>query len=308
MRFFLSLMVLAILTNCQNVQDEKNVMVDRNLIGPYPMPSVPVDLVDANEKINYLLNQYWVNFDFNRNYNSVHKAYLEQALVDYIHLFTMATEQQVGKSLEELLLKVKVNKTNLSLVIAILEEYLYNPNSPYQNEMHYASFIQALIKHTAMSSIARENYKTLLPILNLNKPGTYANNFTFYLSNAKYSKLYDLTKDYILLIFYEPGCTNCAEAIQLMKQHVDLNQWIERGELEILAVYPDGNQEIWESYQANIPSNWLNAVDLKQEVLKKGLYQIRATPSIYLLDQSKKVILKDVPLYTAADFLKQNIP
>jgi len=42
--------------------------------------------------------------------------------------------------------------------------------------------------------------------------------------------------------------------------------------------------------------------------LKKGLYQIRATPSIYLLDQSKKVILKDVPLHTAADFLKQNIP
>lgn len=96
-----------------------------------------------------------------------------------------------------------------------------------------------------------------------------------------------------MLFFYEPGCSSCEEAIAEMKSNPGLNSVIENGGLKILAIYPDGNEEIWEDYQNQIPNNWINAIDKDQVIVTKNLYMIKATPTIYLLDKHKKVILKD---------------
>ena len=54
------------------------------------------------------------------------------------------------------------------------------------------------------------------------------------------------------------------------------------------------------------PANWIDAYSPDGEITQKLLYYIPATPSFYLLDANKKVILKDAPLDTVIAFLQQN--
>lgn len=75
--------------------------------------------------------------------------------------------------------------------------------------------------------------------------------------------------------------------------------------IKMLALYADGNKEIWENYRKNIPSSWINAVDLQQEIIKQGLYDLKASPTIYLLDEKKRVLLKDTDLNELLNYLNR---
>jgi hypothetical protein len=43
------------------------------------------------------------------------------------------------------------------------------------------------------------------------------------------------------------------------------------------------------------PEEWYNGFDPDCVIRNTGLYNVRAIPSLYLLDAEKKVILKDAP-------------
>ena len=65
-------------------------------------------------------------------------------------------------------------------------------------------------------------------------------------------------------------------------------------QLTVLAIYTEGNPEAWENDLSSIPSGWLAGTD--REAIKLGaLYDLKAMPSLYLLDGEKRVLLKDAP-------------
>ena len=65
--------------------------------------------------------------------------------------------------------------------------------------------------------------------------------------------------------------------------------------LTILTVYPGENIGKWVDYLLQLPAEWIHAYDQGMVITKKNLYDIKAYPTLYLLDKNKKVILKDSP-------------
>ena len=72
-----------------------------------------------------------------------------------------------------------------------------------------------------------------------------------------------------------------------------LTQLIDEGVIRVLAVYPDEDLKEWYDYQPNMPANWINSYDKELAMRDKELYDLRAIPTLYLLDQDKTVLLKD---------------
>lgn len=66
------------------------------------------------------------------------------------------------------------------------------------------------------------------------------------------------------------------------------------GKLTVLATYTEGNPEAWRSDLSNLPANWMVGTD-REAIKLNALYDLKAMPSLYLLDGNKKVILKDAP-------------
>lgn len=55
-----------------------------------------------------------------------------------------------------------------------------------------------------------------------------------------------------------------------------------------------------------IPDTWINGYDKTGLVNDKQLYDLKALPTLYLLDREKKVILKDVTIEVIIDYLTKN--
>ena len=53
------------------------------------------------------------------------------------------------------------------------------------------------------------------------------------------------------------------------------------------------------------PKEWMCTYDDGQVITKERLYDLRAIPTFYLLDENKKILLKDVPFQAIEAYLNQ---
>ena len=90
-----------------------------------------------------------------------------------------------------------------------------------------------------------------------------------------------------------------------MKQAPAINKEFEAGNLKILSVYPDEDKEEWERHLSDFPKEWINGYDKKLMIKEKNLYDLKAIPTLYLLDKNKKVLLKDAVVGQIEQYLQQ---
>ena len=77
--------------------------------------------------------------------------------------------------------------------------------------------------------------------------------------------------------------------------------------IAILTVYPDADIDEWRSHLPQMPAIWIHSYDKETTITKQKLYDIKAIPTLYLLDKDKKVILKDTSIEAIeAFFAKPN--
>ena len=101
-----------------------------------------------------------------------------------------------------------------------------------------------------------------------------------------------MKNDRLLLMFYDPECESCHEVLLQMAADTALAEAVRAGKLSVLAVYTEGNKAAWRKALPDMPGGWTVGND--REAVKTGaLYDLKAMPSLYLLDGSKTVLLKD---------------
>ncbi|MGN0004215.1 MAG: DUF5106 domain-containing protein [Sphingobacterium composti] len=275
-----------------NSSSEKQVEIDKDFIPP----SAHIQTIDGR------LLHFWDDFNFQDENKATSAEYGEQHLVDFISLFPRANSSTIAQSTSELIQKSSTNPTIRQYFEELLRRYLYDVNSPFYNEDYYIIVLQTLINSDGIPSANKTKYHTLLKIATKNQVGTKATSFEFH-TNGKTMNLYDIKKEYTILFFYEPTCNSCRETIELLKSSTQFNSLLKE-KVTMLAMYPDGDKAIWAESLQIIPSTWINGIDLSKKVLQEGLYDLKASPTIYLLDQDKKVLLKDTSTDQLLDYLK----
>ena len=75
--------------------------------------------------------------------------------------------------------------------------------------------------------------------------------------------------------------------------------------IAVLNIYIDEDLEAWRSYMPIYPENWYNAFDPDFVIRMDQLYNVRAIPSLYLLDKDKTVIMKDAVTGNVIDFINR---
>lgn len=98
----------------------------------------------------------------------------------------------------------------------------------------------------------------------------------------------------LLLLFYEPDCAHCMEVMEELKAMESLHAMVELGGLAVLAVFPgfDG-RETWRETLGGLPPAWTTGFN-DGTVYTEDLYFMRRMPALYLLDERRRVIAKDL--------------
>mgnify|MGYP002225558834 FL=1 len=62
----------------------------------------------------------------------------------------------------------------------LMDDYLYNPNSPYYNETLYAAYLRRMLQSTALDEARKSSLKFKLELISRNNVGKAATDFTYY--------------------------------------------------------------------------------------------------------------------------------
>lgn len=271
------------------------------------LPEIPDTMTESNKRAIFLCMHYWDRFDFTNEKLIERPDITEQAFVDYINVLNYVSEKDAKASLAITIKKASANKAMLQHFASLFEKYYYDPLSPFRNEDMYMEILRQLVKSPVLEKDKKSIYEFQLEMILKNRVGSKAKNFDYTIASDKTSDLYSLQSDYLILVFINPGCNTCKAAINSILTNSNIQSALKRNNvnrtfLSIMTMYAGDSYSEWEKYINELPPEWINAYDKNGTIFKKRLYDIQATPVIYLLDKSKKVILKDASVEELSKF------
>lgn len=229
----------------------------------------------------------------NKNSEEEKVVYDENGLKTFVWKLYAVSEAESAVRLDSLLQKASRDSLVFQKTVLFLEKPLGDPNSPYRDEILYTALLKAKINSPWYDSLTRAKVRDKLYVLMQNRVGGPANDFTFITAKGQQKKLYDVDANYIIIMFYNPECPACKDNIAALRNSPIINEKINTKELEVLALYIDRDLELWQEHLSELPQDWIVGHDVDEYLYKNGIYDVRAIPSLYLLDKDKKVLIKD---------------
>ncbi len=179
--------------------------------------------------------------------------------------------------------------------VRLAAKYLYDPNSPVRNEDIYGPLAGCLAESPYIADSLKASYSFEYASCSLNSVGTKAADFKYTDRAGRERSLYGIQSAYTLLFFNNPGCSNCGTIIKELEASQKVRNMAEGRILTILAIYIDEDLDEWKEHLRDFPSSWICGFNGDLAIRDGGIYNIRAIPSLYLLDKDKTVLLKDAP-------------
>lgn len=178
-------------------------------------------------------------------------------------------------------------------MVRLTEHYFYDPNSPVRNEELYLPFVSRLAESDLVHPDRKPAYAWISRMCSLNRPGTPAADFVFVDTKGRQRSLYGIKAQWTLLVFGNPDCTACRELTAQITSDDYLSGLLKAGTLQVVDIYIDEDIDAWKERIEAYPKDWINGYDPKHVIREDLIYNVRALPSLYLLDGEKKVVLKD---------------
>lgn len=275
------------------------------------LPDLPESLTDAEARAKYLVMHFWEKYDFTNRTLIVRPEVTEQAFVDYINILNYVPQNDVRNSIEYTLQEAQKDSAMYVHFVSLFEKYLYEPNSPFRNEEFYIPVLDIVAKSSFFPPEIAEKYQFQQEMVNKNRIGEKAANFNYTLASGKTESMHGIRSNYLLIMFSNPGCQTCAAVTRQILNSQAIQQAFGRNSktrkmLTIITIYPDNNLDEWTQHLPDMPQQWINAYDKDMDITKKRLYDIKAIPTLYLLDKDKRVILKDASLELLEEFFSSN--
>lgn len=260
----------------------------------FDYPAAPDSIEGLQERSDFLMDNFWKPMDFGAK-KSVDQNALNHAFSIYAIPMQFASAEKVGASIQSLTKSVAKNPVLALQLTKAAEENLYGPRAPFWSDELYLKFIDALLANKGVKKERKLRYERIRKLISNTMQGTVPPDFDYIRADG--SKAHYSPNGVITVIeFGDPGCTDC----QLAKLRLDTDpaftKLVEQGKVNVLFIYSDP-EEGWEEKLKTYPSNW--HVGASEET--GDLYDMRLSPSIYVIDRKGRVAVKNTDVRTAID-------
>ncbi len=261
---------------------------------PFRLPDIPAVLTTPEERAAYLTLHYWDHFDFADTTLIDRPEITEQAFVDFISVLPYTPMEHAQVAVDSLIGRTLARKAMFYHFIELADKYLYEPNSPMHDEDLHILVLQSVVNDPRVEEIDKLRPRYLLEIARKNRPGDVAADFAFICRDGSRRRLSEIKAEYLLLYFNDPECGECRSMKERLAASPTVNGLLNAGRLKLLSVCVEGRTAAWE--KAAFPARWIDGCDDGQRLTRDEVYDLKAMPTLYLLDAGKRVILKDAPI------------
>lgn len=240
----------------------------------FTTPPVPTLLTSREQRAEFVVTHYWDNYDFSDTTLISRADYIEQAFADFINILPNVSMSLAERGIEMMMSKAKAESKMYAHFMELSEKYLYDPNSPYRNEEYYIVVLCDIVANDKLPEIEKVRPQYQLELALKNRVGAVATNFEYTTDSRTKAKLHSSKADVLMLFFFRPDCKTC----EMVKEHVVKN-----------------------GIDKHVKIVWVN---LDTDTHLDTLYDLRASPTLYLLDKNKTVLLKDAFIEQIENYLK----
>ena len=283
----------------------------------FPQVQVPAVVGGQEEAMEYLTLHYWDAFtagEGNWLCDSLHIAGVEATALEaevgkYTTLLSMLPLETARKDVRAFCSRLeqaqrKDNGSNIfDGTLKMVSRYLYDPNSPVRDEDLYLPYVKGVAASPLTDPQMVPAYSYDASMCSLNRYGTPAADFAFTDLDGKRHTLYGVRAERILLFFSNPGCNACGEIVDVLCTDETVTSMAGSGRLAVINIYIDSELDKWREYATTYPKQWISGYDHTGTIRSDVTYNVRAIPSLYLLDSGKTVLLKDAPVEKVIAYL-----
>jgi hypothetical protein len=298
-RFTILVIVALALVACgqKRAKDGDEQILSNGAATELSFPNIVIpEMVPIEERVKFLAEHYWDRFDFSDTTFCNKPDITEQAYANYLDILRYVDPAVAQQSAAQLIKRAEVDSTMFDYFVMLSDKYLYDPNSPFRNDELLIPTLECIIASPLLNEDEKIRPQSQLNMAQKNRIGQKANDFRYTLHDGRTGHMYSIEADYLLVFINNPDCPACKEIREQIGASPMLSEMIERGVMKVLAIYPDEDITAWLNYRHNIPASWINGYDKQLRMRDEELYDLKAIPSLYLLDAEKRVMLKDCNL------------
>lgn len=121
-------------------------------------------------------------------------------------------------------------------------------------------------------------------------------------ADLKLRSMYDLHNRYTIIFFFDPDCGHCKKETPVLVDFYE--KYKTRFNVEVYAVSADTSLTKMRDYIKDMKMNWITVNGPRSAVGSyQDLYDAMTTPTLYILDEKKKIIAKKIPAGNVEAFL-----
>ena len=293
MRYIVSLLITLLLVGCGGRTKSNNETVTYEPGTRTMRRNVEeITSISSHEEYNTMIAHFWDDFDFEAEEKVIAYDTLDiiNAMCEYV---SYIPPYEADSLMRSLIRRASHSRPMLNFFSMIAEIVLHDPNSPLRNDEYYIPVLETMLESPLLDEYERIAPEYDLEIARKNRIGTLANDFVYTLADGSSHRLHDIKANYTILMFSNPGCPMCREIMEQISASPLLNELTERGDLRTISLYPDEDLEAWYNHLGDMPASWIKAYDKDLQISVERLYNLNAIPALYLLDNQKRVIVKD---------------
>lgn len=267
-----------------------------------PAPSA---LLSDDAKLEYLSEHYWDNMDFADAGWLADTASLERAYAGWLDLLRYLPAEAASERACALLRVTAPYPDFLQRFLEISETWLATPGSPLYDEERYIPLLETTLALPDVDETLKLRPREQLAQAQKNRRGSKAADLHYITGSGRRGRLYDLRGEYTLLMFYAPDCPTCAAWEEHASGSELFKGLLSSGRLSVLAVCTESDEELWRAHLAQMPAGWtVGRSPMPDDVAAS--YHLIGTPSLYLLDRGKHVVLKNPSIFQAEAWLAEH--
>ncbi len=256
----------------------------------------------TNDEINqkkyiYYKEHYFDNIDF-KNPATIFTPYINNKIETYMENLTAPIPDSINTSIDYILSKM----TTQSEIWRYYVSYFLNKYARSQYVGMDAVYVHMVKNYYAKGLTPWVDEENLIKIIdNALKMenvliGKKAPNVILYKEDGTPVSLYDVVSDYTVLLFWKTDCGHCKasmpDIIKFQEQYMDKGVKV----ISVCTKMGDKISECWEKVkELKMEGLFLNLGDEKNRSNFHSLYNVQTTPSIFILDKDKKILIKQIP-------------
>ena len=117
-------------------------------------------------------------------------------------------------------------------------------------------------------------------------------------------QLSKLNNRFIILYFYDPDCSHCKKTTPMLSR---LYHELKSEDVEVFAACTVTDIDKWKNYIRSNHLDWVNGIDPYYRSNFRADYDVKTTPTIYILNSKKEIIAKRLGVDQIKDFIERMI-